>query len=452
MSEVRLRSRLNRNLRAAIMASRRQPDTRQIARCRRALRRHLLGALRRAQRSSCLLGVNEFNAPDIHLPETSSFRFPILNDPNNFTCERCGAQLWWEERTLNCCKSGAAEIPRLRPVSNHIWRLFSSPEFSTYQRNYNGLFSFTALAAGGCESRTWTNPKPPAMLTLHCKAYHRIFDLQEKYETMHVYNSSRFYIYDSEFVDQAQHLGIDLGIAETLRSHVHENVSWARQYRAAIDDIINYNAISSEPAFISFAETSRVNDGNLLGQEVCAPEIAAILYTSGEQDFMKRTVITYPKDSPDSKPRFLPLWSPAYESLQYPLLFMHGEAGWSPGHAHESPPKKSRTMNVSGKCHVTLPFYCRQLILCERVFQRNSRIAQEWITDSLSRSEENKLTFIEAEPFQQRLATARSITQSSNTENPANFFLFRFMGHLSNVNTMQKTLLQSSIEKVNLTL
>lgn len=69
---------------------------------------------------------------------------------------------------------------------------------------------------------------------------------------MSVCNGARFYIYDSQFVDQAQHLGIDLGIAETLRNHVRENISWARQYRAAIDDIINYNAVSSEPAYIAF--------------------------------------------------------------------------------------------------------------------------------------------------------------------------------------------------------
>lgn len=160
----------------------------------------------------------------------------------------------------------------------------------------------------------------------------------------------------------------------TLRNHARQNISWARQYRGAIDEIINSNAVSSEPAFIAFAESSRVNDGNVLGQEVSAPENAAILYTSGQQDATTRTVITYPKDRPDSKPRFLPLWSPAYESLQYPLLFMHGAAGWSPDHAYEDPPKKSRTMNVACDEHVTLPFYCRQRNLCERVFQRNRRI------------------------------------------------------------------------------
>ena len=252
-------------------------------------------------------GVYAFNDRNLHIPETTSFRFPVLHDHNNITCTHCVAQLWREERTLNCCKSGAAVIPRLRPVNDHIWRLFSSKEFSYYQRKYNGLFSFTALGAGGCDNRTWTNPKPPSMLTLHGKAYHRIFDSQEQYENMKVHNSARFYIYDSELVDQAERVGVDLSLAETFRNHVYENISWARQYRAAVDNVINSHAVSSEPAFISFAEASRVNDGNVLGQEVTGPEIAAILYTSGEEDITKRTVITYPKNSPDSRPRFLPL-------------------------------------------------------------------------------------------------------------------------------------------------
>ena len=231
-TETRLRARLHRSLRTAILASRRAPDNGQIARRRRALLRHVRGSssLAAPAPSTPLLGVCAFNSPDLHIPEISNFRYPILSDPNNYTCQHCRSQLWWEERSLNCCKSGAAAIPHLRPVSDQIWRLFNTKAFSSSQRSYNGLFSFTALAAGGCETKTWTNPAPPSMLTLHGKAYHRIFDLQEKYETTNVSNSARFYIYDSEFVDQAQHLGIDLGIAKrcattyTKTSHGLSNI------------------------------------------------------------------------------------------------------------------------------------------------------------------------------------------------------------------------------------
>ena len=226
------------------------------------------------------------------------------------------------------------------------------------------------------------------MLTLHGnKAYHRIFDLEEKFYTMSVSNRARFYIYDSEFVDQVQQLGIDLGIAETSRNHVRENIPLAGQYLAAIDDIINYNAVSSEPAFI--AQGSKKNDRNVLGEELSAPEIAAILHKSGQQDInsTKRTVITYPKDNADSKPRFL-LFGRRHTKASSILYFlcMVKLVG--------ALPIVMKIMNVAGDTCVTFPFYCRQRILSERAFQRNSRIAQEWIADSLSRSGENKLTFL----------------------------------------------------------
>ena len=72
------------------------------------------------------------------------------------------------------------------------------------------------------------------MLTLHGKTYHRIFDLQQQYEDMNVSNSSRFYVFDSEFAEKCcRKLNAD--IADTLRSHIHDNVRWAQDYRSAVD-------------------------------------------------------------------------------------------------------------------------------------------------------------------------------------------------------------------------
>lgn len=68
--------------------------------------------------SSRLLGVDAFNAPDLHTPEKKKKEIPVLNDLHNFMCTHCDARLPWEERSLNCCKSGAVASPRLRPVSD----------------------------------------------------------------------------------------------------------------------------------------------------------------------------------------------------------------------------------------------------------------------------------------------------------------------------------------------
>ena len=370
-------------------------------------------------------GVQDFNSPSINLPETSyELKYPYLQNENNHICPHCNSILWNEEKSnnYNCCNKGRSAIHPLLPVPPDLMNLFRSANFQNSQRRYNCLFSFTALGAGGIEKRTWTEPRPPTMLTLHGKAYHRIFDLQERYADYNVSNSARFYIYDSEFAQKASSLSLNLQIANTLRTHVNNEIKWAQQYRSAVASIIDAssddNTTDSPAAYIEFAEVSRVNDGPILGENITAPEIAALVYTSGQQNNGSRAVVTYPKNSPDSKPRLLPLWSSTYETLQFPLLFLHGEAGWSKGNYKENPPRKSRTMNRTNTHPVTFPFYCRQRMLSEPIFWTNSRIAQEWTCDSLSRMEEETLSFVENSALQQRLASDRSIRDSSPSEHP----------------------------------
>ena len=59
---------------------------------------------------------------------------------------------------------------------------FRGNQFQREQRAYNGLFSFTALGAGGIDKKSWTQPqKVQTMLNLHGKSYHKIFDLRQQY-------------------------------------------------------------------------------------------------------------------------------------------------------------------------------------------------------------------------------------------------------------------------------
>ena len=117
------------------------------------------------------------------------------------------------------------------------------------------------------------------MLTLRGKAYHRIFDLQQQYEDMNVSNSSRIYIFDSEFAKKCS-LQLNADIADTLRTHIDENVQWAQDYHSAVDLVLNslnLNDPISPTPYIEFADVSRIHDGPVLGEQVSAPEIAALV-------------------------------------------------------------------------------------------------------------------------------------------------------------------------------
>lgn len=164
------------------------------------------------------LGVQDFNSPSVEYPlQPYQLKYPYLMHEGNFTCRNCRSVLWKEEKSTryNCCNKGRSAIHPLKPIPQHMNSLFQSASFRNVQRSYNGLFSFTALGAGGIEKRTWTEAAPPSMLCLHGKAYHRIFDLQEIYENYKVSNSARFYIYDSEFAEKASSLRVNLQIANT---------------------------------------------------------------------------------------------------------------------------------------------------------------------------------------------------------------------------------------------
>ena len=74
---------------------------------------------------------------------------------------------------------------------------------------------------------------------------------------------------------------LNADIADTLRTHIHENVQWAQDYRSAVDSVLNspnLNDPNSPTPYIEFADASRINDGPVLSEQVSAPEIAALVY------------------------------------------------------------------------------------------------------------------------------------------------------------------------------
>ena len=74
-------------------------------------------------------------------------------------------------------------------------------------------------------------------------------------------------------------------IADTRRTYIHENVGWAQDYRWAADSVLNspnLNDPNSPTAYIEFADVSRINDGPVFGEQVSAPEIAALLRATGQ--------------------------------------------------------------------------------------------------------------------------------------------------------------------------
>lgn len=108
------------------------------------------------------LGVQDFNSPDVEYPLNQyQLKYAYLGDDNNYTCQHCHFMLWKEERIAryNCCNKGISAIHALEPIPDNLRSVFQSASVRNGQRRYNGLFSFSALGAGGMEKRAWTQPQ-----------------------------------------------------------------------------------------------------------------------------------------------------------------------------------------------------------------------------------------------------------------------------------------------------
>jgi hypothetical protein len=82
------------------------------------------------------------------------------------------------------------------------------------------------------------------------------------------------------------------------------------------------------------------------------------------------------------EPRFVPILSPQYEPLQYPLLFPHGTLGWG------------CIGNSLRLLPCTQAHWYRHLLLSERRFHILGRLTCEYTVDMFSQAEEERLNYL----------------------------------------------------------
>ena len=119
----------------------------------------------------------------------------------------------------------------------------------------------------------------------------------------------------------------------------------------------------------------------------------------------------YAQGKSTDRPRFIPLWSPCYETLQYPLVFFREQSGWTSGDPYNH--HVGRTLSCTTGVPVPFSFYCHRRFLAEPQFHRLGRLTQEFTLDALSRWDKFELQYFESPALQQRIARYHDIISAS---------------------------------------
>ncbi|XP_057440948.1 uncharacterized protein LOC130732938 [Lotus japonicus] len=259
----------------------------------------------------------------------------------NMICKYCGATLWELERAEKskspldpdfsiCCAKGKISIPYLKESPELLLKLLTKNEprsrnFLDNIRSYNSMFAFTSI--GGKVVTNMNDGHGPPQFIISGQNYHCIGSLLP--EEGHLPKFAQLYIYDTEneLQNRLHHFSgigdssIDPELVSDLIKMVDEFNRLAKVFRRVCDYVEEGN--TENIALRLFRNVSvDPNTYNLPSVD----EVAALIVGDFDSFDCGRDIILRTKNGRmqriyENHSSFLP--------LQYPLLFPHGEKGFS---------------------------------------------------------------------------------------------------------------------------
>src|ERR1043165_8824167 len=257
-------------------------------------------------------------------------------DRINIICRYCLALRWKEEPEGLCCSKGQIQLAQLNPPPEILELLLTEEDPDTNKpfvdqiRAYNQIFAFTSIEGARLDTNLANARKGVYIYKIQGQHYHQhgglMPEIIEGIEPKPQF--AQIYFYDGPDIDTQVNRRYNLmektlnyTMLQQLQYEISENNPFAHTF-------ISANEIEEEEettlVFIAIHNTHGKDMRNY-NKPIC-DEIALLHtdYTSTQQ----RDIII--KRFDDKLTRISELHG-AYDSLQYPLLFLFGEYGWHKG-------------------------------------------------------------------------------------------------------------------------
>ncbi|XP_035830146.1 uncharacterized protein LOC110887742 [Helianthus annuus] len=333
-----------------------------------------------------------------HLSEGSSIS-PMYLDIGNCSevCEYCNARFWYDERLKasplsrrprynQCCKGGRVKLQHPREPPDNIKHLFERHDFLDNIRAYNSMFAMTSFGATTDDSINLTSG--PYVFKVSGQICHRIGSIcppsgeRPRFLQMYIYDtenelSNRLHVFGEHGASS-----LDADIVALLLQTLDSTNKVVRLFRTARD-----LSLSADVPDFAIRLYSNVNEKSYDTPSIGS--IGAIVY----EDQVRASnfdIIIRPKD--DVPQRVSKLHS-LYMALQYPLLFVFGEQGWTPelrlaDDASSRPKQLTMNMFYSYHLHDRFSLYTHLL--------RGGRLFQQYLVDAYICIEQNRLEYIQS--------------------------------------------------------
>eukprot|EP00664_Eupelagonemidae_sp_cell27_P010177 gene10177-390_t len=301
-------------------------------------------------------------------PPPELLRWVADEKTNPWTEELTGGNVPWESRIKTLEQSGFAGT-------------YVEPGFSAASRRLNNNFAFSAIGTdtgpkGRSGGAARDDDDAPFMVRLAGRVYHYIPSADS------VRSNIPYYVND------------------TLPSVPQESdAAWVRTLHATLMRVHPLAKTLRAAREVDAREVRIVPDPSRPKPE-CTTEISArYRITTDIDDMPSRNFVVFTREGGQQ-------WYPTlnhdnYESVQYPLIYMHGTLGWWA--------KKDHDMYKSANGEtMTLMWYARQRLFCERTLHVCGRLLNEWLVDMFCRIDDNRLNYLATAEGQKKLRIAET--------------------------------------------
>jgi PIF1-like helicase/Helitron helicase-like domain at N-terminus len=264
------------------------------------------------------------------------------------------------ERHGWCCNNGVmTAIPRLREYPEQLQPLlFNNAAFKEKIRWVNNTLSFSRNVMTGGERKF----DGPSNVIMCGRSYHILKPMEGEYE-----GSLKWFLFD----------------AQGHRNH-------AEQYNIPVEFVSPWKTLIENVNPIVNEIKQQLNETDTQNFEICisqchsSGEIAALSNPFNMNQPVGRKVVVVRNDGIVAEnPEFIDVLSAMYEPLQYPLLFPYHDRydGWG------------LKVPVGGRTY-TIKEWCRYRMLSEPRFTYMGKLGGEWIVDSYSRIEDQRIAYL----------------------------------------------------------
>lgn len=338
---------------------------------------------------------------------TVHYTTPWNFGPPTYTCQYCGAILWYEERNKKtkkvshpkftfCCMEGRVQIPFMKetpPLLKYLLGADSGQKGSKFRKNiraYNSMFAFTSM--GGRVDASINRSKGPYVFRMSGQNYHHIGSLLPEVGKKPQF--AQLYIYDTEneidnrintLLKHGMKTEIDHEILHELSKMLDQHNNLVKSFRMARD---RYKT-QPESTFRLRLLNSRTRDGRRYNIPTVSEVAGLIVGDFSEANFQRDVIIEHRTKGlrriTDLHPSFMP--------MTYPLIYPYGEDGYRPDISlrdiTDSPFKRQKLTMRQYYC-----FRLQQRLNEGHTLLQAGRLFQQYIVDCYMAIEEERFRWI----------------------------------------------------------